>query len=140
MTGAVDERNSTEGRDGKGRFCSGNPGRKLGSKNRFRTAETLEALSELRPAAVAVVKEQLAQQNPKIAMWLLDRFLPESRALELPSDPAGIAEMMTQGELSTSEALRLSTIANSLASASEVRELMARLDEIEHRFLGSAGG
>lgn len=125
--------NSGAVRDAKGRLLPGHKmGRPVGSKSQF-NRRVLDGLGDLTSQALAVLKEQLGQSNLKAAIFVLQRFLPEHRAIEINStDPTAWADAMAEGEVTVAEAHKASGALKTLIDASEVRELRERLDELEH--------
>jgi hypothetical protein len=115
-----------------GKFLPGHGmGRPKGSRNKLNTA-VLDAIGELTSPAVAVLREQLAQGNPKVAFYVLDRFLPNERSPAIGStDPGQVADAIAEGHLTPTEASKLAAAMKQLIDADQVKALMARLDEIE---------
>lgn len=129
----ADMERAETGRDNKGRFASGpgNTGRPVGAKTKF-NRQVLDNLSGLTSQALAVLKDQLNQSNLKAAVFVLQRFLPEHRSIEINStDPTAWADAMAEGEVTVAEAHKASSALKTLLDASEVRELRERLDELE---------
>lgn len=116
-----------------GRFGTGNAfgGRKVGAKGKF-NASALDNLGNLVGPSFAVLKDKLAAGDLKAAMFVLTRFLPDSRVIDMPSgEPSAWADAMAAGEITVGEAGKAAQALKVIADASEVRELRARLDELE---------
>ncbi|TPG38653.1 hypothetical protein EAH79_16205 [Sphingomonas koreensis] len=123
--------NTAEGRDPLGRFTAGNPGKPKGATHKMNAA-VLAALGDLTSNAMRVLKDQLALGNLKAATYILDRYLPSERVVALESvHPDSIADALAHGEATPSEAAKMAATFKTVADASEVKELRARLDEIE---------
>ena len=119
------------GRLPNGTFGPGNSGRPKGSKSAF-NKQVLDALGDLTSHAMAVLKERLNQNDLKAATFILQRYLPEHRLTDVGStDPTAWADAMADGSITVSEAGKAAQALKSLADAGEVKELRARLDEIE---------
>ena len=71
------------------------------------------------------------QGDLKAATFVLARFLPSERVIDVPAEPNGIADALTQGELTPTESNRLALAVKSLKEAAGIDEMRARLDEIE---------
>ena len=124
--------NTDTGRDAKGRFAVGNPGKPKGVKHRL-NRDALDHLAGLVSPSFAVLRDHLQQGNLKAAVFVLQRFLPEGRAIEINStEPMAWADAMAAGEVTVAEAHKASSALKTLIDASEVRELRERLDELEH--------
>lgn len=69
--------------------------------------------------------------------FVLERFLPAERTIELPSvvNPNTVIEMAAAGELTPAEANRLAQAWKTTGEASELRDLKARLDDLENLIL-----
>jgi hypothetical protein len=124
------DRPNTEGRDTKGRFAPGNPGKPKGAKHRF-NAEVLERLGGLTSKAFATLERKLDEGELKAATFVLSRFLPSERVIELGGDPNGIADAAAEGELTPTEMNRVAQAVKTIKEASGIDEMRSRLDEIE---------
>jgi hypothetical protein len=133
-------RENTTYHDSKGRFAPGNPGKPKGTLNKAPSRYALQC-AEHAPLAFQVLHDRLVAGDLKAALFVLQRVLPSERLIELPSsDPSAWADAMADGLVSPTEAAKAASALNTLASAAEVKDLMARLDELEHRFgLGGSG-
>jgi hypothetical protein len=130
----VEYRENTDGRDARGRFGPGNTGRPRGSRNRI-NKQVLDALGDLSSQAVMVLRENLTQNNLKAAIYVLDRFLPSERSIEIQStDPQAWSDALADGDLTPGEAAKAAQAMKVLADAAEVREIKAKLDELEAMF------
>lgn len=115
-----------------GKFLPGHGmGRPRGSRNAL-NAQVLDALGDLTSHALGVLKEKLGQNDLKAACYIIDRFAPSERSPALGStDPAAVADAVADGLLTPSEAGKIAATLKVIADANEVKELRARLDEIE---------
>lgn len=121
--------NSVRHRDG--RFKAGHSiGRPKGARSQFNKA-VLERLGDLTDKALQTLEARLDQQDLKAALWVLNRFSSAERVVDAPVDPAGLAEAIAAGDLTPTEANRLSLALRSLTEAENVEAMRARLDEIE---------
>lgn len=136
----IDRPVTDEHRDRHGRFTRGNPGKPAGAKHRF-NKEVLERLGGLTTKAMETLERKLDEGDLKAATFVLARFLPSERTIELgTSDPNGIADAAAEGELTPTEANRLAQAINTLKTAAGVDEMRARLDEIEALLIQRRGG
>lgn len=130
---------SAEGRDSKGRFARGNPGRKPGSRNRVNAR--LDAIFSKDAATVAEATIQAAKDGDVSAMRLvLERAFPAPKdrhlsPIELPESPgeamAAIVRAVAAGELLPSEGERLAGLVKArheLATWQEIEERLALLE------------
>lgn len=116
-----------------GRFGTGNAfgGRKVGAKGRF-NASAMDGFGDLVGPSITVVKDRLAAGDLKAAIFVLTRFLPDSRLIDMPSgEPSAWADAMAAGEITVTEAGKAAQALKVIADSTEVRELRARLDELE---------
>lgn len=128
----VSKGEESETRDATGRFVPGHSiGRPKGSKSAF-NKQVLTALGDLTSQAMAVLKQRLNDNDLKAATFILQRFLPEHRLTDVGStDPTAWADAMADGSITVSEAGKAAQALKTIADAGEVKELRARLDEIE---------
>lgn len=134
------------GRDPRGRFTSGNPGRPKGS--RHRVTRHVESLMEGDADRVTqAVIDAAANGDMQAARIVMDRIAPARReptvavplpemntAADLPAAANAILAAVASGDLSPSEAGRLSGVLADTARALEAHEIEARVAEIEARF------
>ena len=123
-----------------GRFKPGHGiGRPRGSRSKFNKA-VLDRLAGLTDKAMTTLERKLDEGDLKAAMFVLARFLPSERVIDLPAEPNDIADALNQGDLSPVEIGRLSLAVRSLKEAAGVDEMRARLDEIEALLLSQRKG
>lgn len=115
-----------------GKFLPGHGmGRPKGSRNALNTA-VLDNLADLTSGAIAVLRDKLSQGDLRAATYVLDRFTPSERAVALgTTDPASVADALADGLITPGEAAKVAGTLKVIAEAHEVKELRARLDEIE---------
>ena len=137
---------NTECRDRQGRFAPGNPGRPNGA--RHRVTRHVESLMEGDADRVtAAVIEAAAGGDMQAARIVMDRLAPPRReatvavdlpemngAADLPEAVNAILAAVSSGELSPSEASRLSGVLADTARALEVHEIETRVADLEARF------
>ena len=135
-----------DGRDRRGRFTSGNPGRPKGA--RHRVTRHVESLMEGDAEAITEAVIRAAKGGDLAAARLvLDRIAPPRReptvavdlpemngAADLPEAVNAILAAVSSGELSPSEASRLSGVLADTARALEVHEIETRVADLEARF------
>ena len=138
--------NTDEKRDQKGRFAHGNPGKPKGA--RHHTTRAVEALMEGDAEAITGRVIQAAKGGDLAAARLiLDRICPPRRepatpidlptietAADLPEAVSAILAAVAAGDLSPSEAGRLSGVLADTARALEAHEIENRVSELEARF------
>ena len=139
---------NTEGRDHRdprGRFAKGNPGRPKGA--RHRVTRHVEALMEGDADRVTrAIIEAAAGGDMQAARIVMDRLAPPRReatvavdlptietAADLPGGVAAILQAVSAGDLTPSEASRLSGLLADAGRALETAELEERLAAIEER-------
>lgn len=131
--------NTAEHRNGLGQFAKGNPGKPRGAKHRF-NAEVLERLGGLTSKAFATLERKLDEGELKAATFILSRFLPSERVVELGGDPNEISDAAAEGQLTPTEMNRVAQAAKTIKEASGIDEMRARLDEIEALLIQRKGG
>ena len=119
-------------RDARGRLLPGHGmGRPKGSKSRTNAA-VLAALGDLSGQAVQVLRDKLAEGDSKVAMFILARFTPADRAVDLEgAAPADILAAIAEGAVTPGEANKLANAVKTLKDAAAVDAMRSRLDEIE---------
>jgi hypothetical protein len=131
-------------------LVAGNPGRKLGSRNRA----TVIASGLLEVDAEALVRKavELAEAGDVgMLKFLLGRILPRERLikLELPrldfADDAvealgGIMRAVSEGEISPTEGAALATLVKSYTEAIDMADVVKRLDSLEVKLLEAQKG
>lgn len=117
-----------------GQFGPGNPGKPKGARNKI-NRQMLEAVGDLTSLSVKVLRDALNEGNVKAAFYVLDRFLPEHRSIELQSpEPSAWADALANGDVTPSEAARAAQALKTINDATISVDLAARLDELERRF------
>lgn len=118
-------------RHADGRFKPGHSiGRPRGSRSQFNRA-VLERLGGLTDKALATLEARLDAQDLKAALWILSRFSSAERVVDVPIDPASLADAIQSGDCTPTEANRLSLVLRSLTEAENVEAMRTRLSEIE---------
>ena len=137
---------NTECRDRQGRFAPGNPGKPKGA--RHRVTRHCEALMAADAEAITVSVIRAAKGGDLAAARLvLDRLSPPRReatvavdlpemngAADLPGAVNAILAAVAAGDLTPSEASRLSGVLADTARALEVHEIETRVADLEARF------
>ncbi len=113
-----------------GTFGAGNIGKPRGATHKF-NREVLERLGGLTSKALVTLERKLDEGDLKAATFVLARFLPSERVVDVPAEPNGIADAVEEGGLTPTETNRLSQAVKTLKEAAGVDEMRARLDEIE---------
>ena len=131
---------STEGRDKRGRFSAGNPGRRPGSRNRVNRA--LDRLFSGSATRVAEATIQAAEAGDTTAMRLvLERAFPAPKdrhlqPIELPDSPpeaaAAIVRAVAGGDLAPSDGERLMALTKGRAELASLQEIEQRLSALEN--------
>jgi hypothetical protein len=122
-------------------FLNGNPGRKLGSKNRS-TVIAAALLEDQKSALLRKGIELALAGDVHMLKFFLGRLLPRDRLVkfDLPKmefaddgvEAHGrIADAISNGEISPSEGADLATVVNSWAEAIDLADAVKRLDAIE---------
>lgn len=136
---------NTEHRDTRGRFRSGNPGKRPGTRHKA----THAALTVMEGGAKRLAKKavDLAMAGDVAALRLcLERLAPPARErtlqvdLPLPTSPADVPETLrailqaaAAGAITASEAERLSTCVEKFARVHELADFDLRLRALEGR-------
>jgi hypothetical protein len=127
-------------------FVKGNPGRRLGSKNR----ETVIATSLLEGETEELLRKAVALAkggNVPMLKFLLGRILPRERIVkidlpEMDFADDGIAALgsimraVSEGALTPPEGAQLASIVNSYIAAIEMADVVKRVDALEARLNG----
>ena len=133
------ERPVTEHRRPNGTFAPGNPGKPKGAKHRF-NREVLERLGGLTSKAMETLERKLDEGDLKAATFVLSRFLPSERVVDIGStDPKAVADAVADEGLTPTEANRVAQAVKTLKEAAGVDEMRARLDEIEALLIAQSG-
>ena len=137
---------NTGGRDQRGRFAPGNPGKPKGARHRVtRHCEALMAADA--EAITGRVIEAAKGGDLAAARLVLDRVSPPRReatvavdlpemngAADLPGAVNAILAAVAAGDLSPAEASRVSGVLADTARALEVHEIENRVADLEARF------
>ena len=124
------QRTNTEGRDTLGRFAAGNPGKPRGATHKL-NREALNGIGELLPSALAVLREQLAASNFRAAAFVLQRYLPDTRVVEIGSmDSNAIADAAAEG-LTPAELAKLVASLKLLREAEDLADIRRAMDDLE---------
>jgi hypothetical protein len=133
-----------EGRDAKGRFAPGNPGRPPGT--RHRTTIAIEALLEGQWEGLTKTAVALALRGDSVALRLcFDRIAPVRRgtSFEIPDFPkvetvadvpkaqAAIIAAVAAGHLTSDEATPLSALLTAYVTAVDIVEIAQEVSEIK---------
>jgi hypothetical protein len=138
------ERPATEGRDEKGRFGPGNPGRTPGSRNKVSAAAQAVLDDSLGDVAQKCVSMAL-EGNTACALALLKLRIPAVRepahepialpALTTPNDALAalrtIAEATANGDIDGDQARSLVTVIESVLKTFEIVDLDQRIRALE---------
>lgn len=119
-------------RDARGRLLPGHTmGRPVGARGKASRGE-IERLRSRSERMWQLVDEKLAEGDTKVLLFLLSRILPDARTVELDStDPATLAEAVTDGTMTSTEANRISQSLKHLREIQQVDAIAERLSEIE---------
>lgn len=133
------DRPAAAGRDPSGKFTTGNPGRRRGSRNKVNAA--LDKLFSGSAAKVARATIRAAEDGDTTAMRLvLERAFPAPKdrhlePIELPDSPAeavaAIVRAVAAGELLPSDGERLAALLKARAELATLSELEARVAALE---------
>jgi hypothetical protein len=133
---------TTQPTGGRGRpFAKGNPGRRLGSKNRLAAISASLLAGEEQDLTRKAI-ELAKAGDTQMLKFLLNRILPRERAVKvnLPkmeyADDAvealgSIAQAVSEGQISPGEGVALAAIVNSYARAIDLADLVKRLEAVE---------
>ena len=140
------DRPAAEGRDPKGRFGPGNPGRRPGSRNRVNRA--LDKLFSGSATRVAEATIRAAEEGDTTAMRLvLERAFPAPKdrhlqPIELPDSPAeaaaAIVRAVAGGDLTPSDGERLMSMTKARADLASLSEIESRLAALETQLEGKS--
>ena len=134
---------TTAGRDRKGRFTPGNPGRPKGARHKATRAVEQMMQGQVERVTTAVI-EAAAKGDMQAARLILDRICPARRepavsldlpniesAADLPMAIAAILQSVAAGELSPGEAAKITQTIEAAGSAIELHDLDQRIAAIE---------
>ncbi|MFV1918720.1 hypothetical protein VPH46_04750 [Sphingomonas sp. MJ1 (PH-R8)] len=132
MSDALPKATNSAVRDDAGRLLPGHGmGRPKGSVSKD-AAAIRQAVRDRGPAAWAALDKALAEGSWKAISWCLDRLVPAERVPPIGStDPADLAEAISNGDVTPSEAAKLAVAFRAVAEADQLKQLFARLDEVE---------
>ena len=133
------------GRDPKGRFGPGNPGKPKGT--RHRTTQAVEALLDGEAEALTRKAVALAMEGDTTALRLcLERIAPPRReapvtvdipvietAVDLPRAIAALLQAAGRGDLTPGEAGRLAALVGEAGKALELHDIESRLQRLEEQ-------
>ena len=134
---------TTAGRDRKGRFTPGNPGRPKGARHKATRAVEGLMQGQVERVTTAVI-EAAAKGDMAAARLVLDRVSPARRepavsveipniesAADLPMAIAAILQAVGAGDLTPSEAAKITQTIEAAAGAIELHDLDQRIASIE---------
>ena len=127
-------------------FASGNPGRKLGSKNRT-TAVAAALLDGEAEDLVRKAIELAKAGEPRLLIFFLNRMLPRDRLIKLDlqamnfaDDPVAalnaVVGAVGEGKITPSEAADLARLIETYIRAIDMVEVIKRLDALESQISG----
>ena len=135
----------TAGRDRRGRFTHGNPGRPKGARHKATRAVEQLMGGQAERVTTAVV-EAAAGGDMQAARLVLDRICPARRdpavkvdlpniesAADLPMAIAAILQAVSAGDLTPGEAAKITSTIEAAGSAIELHDLDRRIADIEAR-------
>lgn len=132
----------TAGRDHKGRFAPGNPGRPKGARHKATQAVENLMQGQMERITAAVI-EAAAGGDMQAARLVLDRIAPRREpavsldlpniesAADLPMAIAAILQAVAAGDLTPSEAAKITQTIEAAGSAIELSDLDQRIAAIE---------
>ena len=132
----------TAGRDHKGRFAPGNPGRPKGARHKATRAVENLMQGQVERVTTAVI-EAAAKGDMAAARLILDRIAPRREpavsvdipniesAADLPMAIAAILQAVAAGDLTPTEAAKITQTIEAAAGAIELHDLDRRIAEIE---------
>lgn len=127
----ADNNRPLSGRDERGKFAPGNPGRPFGAKAKASKA-ALEAVKEMRAGALEKLYEAVASGERWAIEFVLGKVLPATRTIEFEgSSVQDVAVAMQAGDISPDEAYRLSGVLKNLADIEQLENLRSRITELE---------
>lgn len=119
-----------EGRDARGRWAAGNAGKPKGATHRI-NRDALQGIGELVPSALTVLRDQLAAGNFRAAGFVLQRYLPDARVIEMGSmDTDGLEDAATDG-LTPSEMSKLVASLRALRETEDLASIRIAMDDLE---------
>ncbi|WP_353641398.1 hypothetical protein [Mesorhizobium sp. WSM2239] len=128
---AVELRTSTVVQLPNGRWASGNPGRKPGSKNKI-SNEVLQSIRDMRGDAIQKLWELIMAGDFKAITYVLDKILPRDRTVQMDdASPSTVAEMLISGEASPDEVRSIATALARLNEIGELADIRNKLDQLE---------
>ena len=134
----------TAGRDRKGRFTHGNPGRPKGARHKATRAVEQLMGGQAERVTTAVI-EAAAGGDMQAARLVLDRIAPRREpavsveipniesAADLPMAIAAILQAVAAGDLTPTEAARITQTIEAAGGAIERHDLDRRISDIEAR-------
>lgn len=142
----TDTENSSESRDGKGRFAKGNPGKPkgarhqttmaieqlLGNEARRLTRKAIKAALDGDTAALRLCLERIAPVR-KGRIVTVSNFPKVSSAADVPNALSSLLQAVATGDLTTDEADAIASLCSRYVTAVEAVEHEARLKALEEK-------
>ena len=126
--------NTVEGRDARGRWTVGNAGKPVGATHRI-NRDALQGIGALVPSALTVLREQLAAGNFRAAAFVLQRYLPDARVIEMGRlDCETLADAAADG-LMPSEMSKLVASLKALRETEDLASIRSAMDDLEELVL-----
>ena len=119
-----------EGRDALGRFAAGNSGKPRGATHRI-NRDALQGIGELVPSALTVLRDQLAAGNFRAAAFVLQRYLPDARVIEMGSLDADTLSDACADGLTPSEMSKLVASLKALRETEDLASIRSAMDDLE---------
>ena len=122
--------NTVEGRDARGRWAVGNAGKPKGATHRI-NRDALQGIGDLVPTALTVLRDQLAAGNFRAAAFVLQRYLPDARVIEMGSmNTEALADATTDG-LTPSEMSKLVASLKAFRETEDLASIRSAMDDLE---------
>jgi hypothetical protein len=118
-----------EGRDALGRFAAGNPGKPRGATHRI-NRDALQGIGDLVPSALTVLRDQLSAGNFRAAAFVLQRYLPDARVIEMSMDSDALADAAADG-LTPAEMSKLVASLKALRETEDLASIRSAMDDLE---------
>lgn len=126
--------NTVEGRDARGRWAVGNAGKPRGATHRI-NRDAMQGIGDLVPSALTVLRDQLAAGNFRAAAFVLQRYLPDSRVIEMGSmNSETMADAAAEG-LTPSEMSKLVASLKALRDTEDLADIRRAMDDLEELVL-----
>lgn len=127
----TDNQQNNTGRDGLGRFTTGNSGRPLGAKNKTPRAVLAQVMA-MEQGATQKLWEAVNMGQDWAIKFVLSKVLPNSRTIEFEGlSVEDLKVALTSGDISPDEGSQLVSVLKGLKELESLEEIRKRIADLE---------